>query len=176
MNPAMPLHLGLAEALIDFWGRIFGPLLAITTAMCSSFKRELMLGIHNFDASPGNQFKLALIKSSMGSTYGAASTNYSEVTSSPGDEVANSGTYVAGGAQLISAGVTLSGTTAYVDFADVSFTSATISADGCMIYNADKLNRAVSVHDFGGTKTSTSGTFSIVFPTADSSSAILRLA
>jgi hypothetical protein len=112
----------------------------------------------------------------MGSTYGAATTNYSDVTSSPGDEVANSGTYTAGGAQLTSAGVTLSGTTAFVDFADVSFTSATISADGCIIYNADRGNRAVSVHDFGGTKTSTNGTFSVVFPVADSSNAILRLA
>src|SRR5688572_3201785 len=90
------------ERLAAFWDRIFGPLLAITTAMCSSFKRELMLGIHNFDPSPGHQFKLALIKSGMGSTYGAATTNYSDVTSSPGDEVANSGTYVQGGAQLTS--------------------------------------------------------------------------
>ena len=173
---ALTLHADLIESLADFWRRIFGPLLAITTAMCSSFKRELFLGLHNFDTSPGNTFKLALIKSGMGSTYGAASTNYSDITSSPGDEVANSGTYTAGGGTLVSQGVTLSGTTAFVDFADISFTSATISADGCMIYNANVGNRAVSLHDFGGTKTSTNGTFSVVFPAADASNAILRLA
>lgn len=176
MNQALTLHNDVAESFRDFWGRIFGPLLAITTAMCSSFKRELMLAIHNFDTSPGDNFKLALIKSGMGSTYGAATTNYSDVTSSPGDEVANSGSYLAGGFNLVNQGVTLSGTTAFTDFADVSATSATISADGCIIYNANKQNRAVSVHDFGGTKTSTNGTFSVVFPAADSSNAILRLA
>jgi hypothetical protein len=150
---------------------------AITTAMCSSFKKELMQGIHNFDSgSPsGDTFKLALIKSGMGSSYTAASTNYSDITSSPGDEVPNSGTYTAGGATLVNQGVTLSGTTAFTDFSDVSFTSATISADGCMIYNASEGNKAVSVHDFGGTKTSTNGTFSVIMPTADASNAILRL-
>lgn len=149
----------------------------ITTAMCSSFKRELFLGLHNFDTSPGNTFKLALIKSTPNLNYGASNTNYSELNAqSPQDEVPASGTYVAGGGALASNGVTLSGTTAFVDFADASFTSATISADGCMIYNSNRENRAVSVHDFGGTKSSTNGTFSVVFPAADASNAILRLA
>lgn len=145
--------------------------------MCSSFKRELFLGLHNFEASPGHTFKLALIKSGHNLDYGASNTNYSEINAqSPQDEVPPSGTYVNGGAALVSQGVSLSGTTAFVDFADVSFTSATISADGCMIYNSNRENRSVSIHDFGGTKTSTNGTFSITFPAADASNAILRLA
>lgn len=149
----------------------------ITTAMCSSFKSELLKAIHNFETSPGHTFKLALIKASPNLDYGAGTANYSELNAqSPQDEVPASGSYPAGGGTLVSNGVTLSGTTAFVDFQDISFTSATISADGCLIYNAQAANRAVSVHDFGGTKTSTNGTFSIVFPTADSSSAILRLA
>ncbi len=149
----------------------------ITTAMCSSFKKELLLGLHNFDTSPGDMFKLALIKATPNLNYGAANINYSEINAqSPQDEVAASGTYAAGGGALVNQGVTLSGTTAFTDFADLAFTSATISADGCMIYNASRGNRAVSTHDFGGTKTSTNGTFTVVFPTADSSNAILRLA
>lgn len=149
----------------------------ITTAMCTSFKRELFLGLHNFDTSPGDTFKLALIKAAPDQNYGAANTNYSELNDhSPQDEVGESGSYVAGGGTLVSQGVTVSGTTAFVDFADISFTSATISADGCMIYNANRENRAVSVHAFGGTKTSTNGTFTVNFPVADASNAILRLA
>lgn len=149
----------------------------ITTAMCSSFKRELFIGAHNFDTSPGDTFKLALIRAAPNLNYGAANTNYSEMNAqSPQDEVSPSGTYPLGGLTLTNLGASLSGTTALVDFSDVSATSATISADGCMIYNANKGGRAVSTHDFGGTKTSTNGTFSIVFPVADSSNAILRLA
>lgn len=149
--------------------------MAITTAMCTSFKSELMTATHNFTASTGHTFKLALIKSSMAGTYSAASTNYSNVTGNS-DEVSNSGSYSAGGASLTSSTPTTSGTTAFGDFADVSFTTATISADGCIIYNSSASNKAVSVHDFGGTKTSTASTFSIVFPAADASNAIIRIA
>lgn len=149
----------------------------ITTAMCSSFKKELMLAIHNFDASPGDTFKLALIRATPNLNYGAANTNYSEINAqSPQDEVTPSGSYALGGGTLVNQGVTLSGTTAFTDFSDIAFTSATISADGCMIYNSTRGDRAVSVHDFGGTKTSTNGTFTVQFPTADASNAILRLA
>lgn len=149
--------------------------MAATTAMCTSFKAELGTATHNFTASTGNTFKLALIKSGMAGTYGAASTNYSNITSNS-DEVANSGTYSAGGLTLTSVTPTTSGTTAIYDFADVSATSATISAAACMIYNSSSSNKACSVHDFGGTQSSTAGTFSIVFPVADASNAILRIA
>lgn len=149
----------------------------ITSAICSSFKKELLLGLHNFDVSPGDVFKLALIKQAPDQNYGTATTNYSELGDhSPQDEVGNSGSYVAGGGTLQSNGVSLSGTTAFVDFQDLSFTLATIAADGCLIYNGTRGNRAVSVHDFGGTKTSTAGTFTISFPTADASNAIIRIA
>lgn len=149
--------------------------MAATTAMCTSFKVELMKALHNFLLTGGSTFKLALIKSGMAGTYGAASTNYSNITSNS-DEPANSGTYAAGGATLTRVDPTSSGTTAFTDFADVSFTSATLSAAACMIYNFTNSNSSVSIHDFGGTVASTAGTFSITFPTPDASNAILRLA
>lgn len=149
--------------------------MAATTAMCTSFKSELMQAKHNFLLTGGSTFKLALIKSGMAGTYGAASTNYSNITGNS-DEVGNSGTYSAGGATLTRVDPTTSGTTAYTDFADTSFTTATISAAAAMIYNSSQSNAAVSVHDFGGTVASTNGTFSIVFPTPDASNAILRIA
>lgn len=149
----------------------------ITTAFPNSLKRELFQGLHNFDAgSPSDTFKLALIKANPNASYGASTTNYSEINAqSPQDEVPASGTYAAGGGTLTNAGVTLSGTTGFVDFDDISFTSATISADGCIIYNWSKAGKAVYVGDFGGTKTSTNGTFTVQFPAADSSNALLRL-
>jgi hypothetical protein len=149
--------------------------MAATTAMCTSFKKELFEAKHNFLLSGGNTFKLALIKSGMAGTYGAASTNYSNITGNT-DEVGDSGTYAAGGGTLTRIDPATSGTTAYVDFADISFTSATISAAAAMIYNSTSSNVATSIHDFGGTVASTAGTFQITFPTADSSNAILRLA
>lgn len=152
--------------------------MAITTAMCTSFKVELFKGLHDFSGgSPqGSNMKLALIKATPSGSYTAATTSYNQLTGSPTDEIGASGSYVAGGAQLVCVEPTSSGTTAIVDFNDVSFTSATISSDGMMIYNASENNRAVSVHDFGGTKTSTNGTFTITMPVADASNAILRIA
>lgn len=149
--------------------------MAATTAMCTTFKKELMEGKHNFLLSGGSTFKLALIKSGMAGTYGAASTNYSNITGNS-DEVGNSGSYSAGGATLTRVDPATSGTTAYTDFADVSFTTATISAAAAIIYNSTNSNSAVSIHDFSGTVVSTAGTFSITMPTPDSSNAILRLA
>ena len=148
--------------------------MAATTAMCTSFKSELMQALHNFLLTGGNTFKIALIKSGMAGTYGAASTNYSNITGNS-DEASGTG-YTAGGATLTRVDPTTSGTTAYTDFADVSWSSATISAAAAMIYNTTSGNRAVSVHDFGGTVTSTNGTFQVTFPTPDASNAILRLA
>jgi hypothetical protein len=138
--------------------------------MCTSFKVELMRAVHNFTTSTGNTFKLALYDNTPSFT--AATTAY---TSS--GEVANSGTYSAGGGALTNVTPTSSGTTAFTDFADLSFTSATITAFGAMIYNDSAAgDPAVCILDFGGAKTSTNGTFTIIFPTADATSAIIRIA
>jgi hypothetical protein len=138
--------------------------------MCTSFKVELMQAVHNFTASTGNTFKLALYDNN--ASFTAATTAY---TSS--DEVAASGSYAAGGGTLTNVTPTSSGTTAFTDFADLSFTSATITAYGAMIYNDTAAgNPSVCILDFGGAKTSTAGTFTIVFPTADASNAIIRIA
>lgn len=158
--------------------------MAITTAMATSFKSELMRGLHDFGnaaASPiaGDSFKMAFI--ALGSpqgTYGATSTNYSNITGNSEEAVdTNSPTECgAGGVALTNNGVTTSGTTAFADFADISLTSVTLSADGCMIYNTSNSNSCVQVHNFGSTKTASGGAFTVTFPTADSSNAITRLA
>ena len=144
--------------------------MAITTAMCNSFKQELLGGVHDLDT---DSLKIALIKDSPTGTYGAATTNYSDVT---GNSDEASGTnYTAGGQVLDGATISLSGSTAFVDFTDEVFTNLTISADGAIIYNASQGNKAIAVFDFGGTVTSTSGDFTIVFPTADASNAVIRI-
>jgi len=138
--------------------------------MCTSFKVELMKGVHNFTTGTGDTFKLAMYDNNAAFT--AATTAY---TSS--DEVGASGSYSAGGGALTNVTPTSSGTTAFTDFADLSFTSATITAYGALIYNDTAAgDPAVCVLDFGGAKTSTNGTFTIIFPTADASTAILRIA
>lgn len=141
--------------------------------LCTSFKVELLEGVHDFRNSTGDTFKLALYDDN--ASFTAATTAY---TSS--NEVANSGTYAAGGGTLTNVTPTSSGTTAFTDFADLSFTSATITAYGALIYNTTPAhtytNPTVCVLDFGGAKTSTNGTFTIIFPTADASSAIIRIA
>ena len=142
--------------------------MAITQAMCTSFKVELLQGVHNFTASTGDVFKLALYTSS--ATLGASTTAYSAT-----NEVANSGTYSAGGGTLTNITPTASGTTALTDFDDLSFTSATITARGALIYNSSDSDKAVAVLDFGGDKISTAGTFTIQFPAATSSDAIIRI-
>ena len=144
--------------------------MAITTAMCNSFKQELLGGVHDLDT---DSLKIALIKDSPTGTYGAATTNYSDVT---GNSDEASGTnYTAGGQVLDGATITLSSGTAFVDFTDEVFTNLTISADGAIIYNASQGNAAIAVFDFGGTVTATSGDFTVVFPTADSSNAVIRI-
>jgi hypothetical protein len=138
--------------------------------MCTSFKVELMRAVHNFTNGTGNTFKLALYDNS--ASFTAATTAYTAT-----NEVANSGTYSAGGGSLTNVTPTSSGTTAFTDFADISFTSATITAYGALIYNSSAAgNPTVCVLDFGGAKTSTAGTFTIIFPTADASNAIIRIA
>jgi len=145
--------------------------MAITTAMCTSFKSELLGGTHDLDT---HTLKLALIKASPSGTYGAATTNYSDVTGNS-DEATGTG-YSAGGQNLDGATISTDGTTAIVDFTDEVFSSATVSADGCIIYNSSASNKAICVIDFGGTKTSTNGDFTIQFPAADASNAIIRIA
>jgi hypothetical protein len=138
--------------------------------MCTSFKKELLQGKHNFTASSGNTFKLALYTNS--ASFTAATTAY---TSS--NEVSNSGSYSAGGGALTNVTPTSSGSTALTDFADLAFTSATITARGALIYNTTTAgDPTVAVLDFGADKTSTTGTFTIQFPTADASNAIIRIA
>lgn len=145
--------------------------MAITTAMCNSFKQELLGGVHDLDT---DTIKVALIKDSPAGTYNASTTNYSNVTVNT-DEATGTN-YTTGGNSLASPVIALDGSTATVDFADTTWASATVSADGCIIYNASQTNRAIAVIDFGGTKTSTNGDFTIEFPTADASNAIIRIA
>ena len=152
--------------------------MAIAQAMCTSFKQELLEGVHNFKNSGGDTFKLALYaegsggKSSTTATLGATTTAFTTT-----GEVASSGTYATGGGSLTRVDPSTSGTTAFTDFADLSFTTATITAMGALIYNdTESGNNAVCVLDFTSNKTSTSGTFTIQFPTADASNAIIRIA
>ena len=145
--------------------------MAITTAMCTSFKAELLGGIHDLDT---HTIKLALIKSSMSGTYNAATTNYSDVT---GNSDEASGTnYSAGGQNLDSPAITTSGTTAMVDFADEVFSNVTTSADGCIIYNSSASNKAICVIDIGGTVSATAGDLTIEFPAVGTSTAVIRVA
>lgn len=143
--------------------------MAISTAMCTSFKSELMSGIHDFDNPGGNTFKIALYTSS--ATLGAATTAYSST-----NEVASGSGYTTGGETLVSVSPTTSGTTAYVDFADVTWSSSTITANGALIYNSNASNAAVVTLAFGSDKSSSNGDFVIVFPTANATSAIIRIA
>jgi len=145
--------------------------MAITQAMCNSFKQELLVGTHNFTASSGDSFKLSLHTSS--ATLNKSTTAYA---SSGLNEVANGNGYTSGGVALTEVTPTLDGDTAITDFADASFTTATITARGALIYNDTQSDKAVCVLDFGADKTSTSGTFTIQFPTADASNAIIRIA
>ncbi len=153
--------------------------MAISQSMVTSFKVEILDGIHAFGSAviraavTPDTFKLALYTSS--ATLGAATTAYTTTLS---DEVSSSGTnYPQGGLTLtVSQVPTSTGTTAWLDFDDLTFPSATLTARGALIYNSTQGNKAVAVLDFGSDKTSTAGNFTIQFPTADSTSAILRIA
>jgi hypothetical protein len=145
--------------------------MAITSAICTSFKVELLKGVHNFTATTGDTFKIALYDSD--ATLGAGTTAFST-----SEEITNtSGTaYTSGGATLTSVTPVASSTTAICDFADVSFSSASFTANGALIYNSSDSNAAVCAIAFGSDKTATNGTFTIQFPTADATNAIIRLA
>ena len=146
--------------------------MAITSAICNSFKVEILKAVHNFTATTGNSFKLALYTSS--ATLGAGTTAYST-----SDEITNtSGTaYTAGGKALTSVTPVLDSSTAVCDFADISFTSASFTANGCLIYNDTATgDPAVCAVAFGGDKTVSSGTFTVQFPAAAATTAIVRIA
>lgn len=147
--------------------------MAITSALCTSFKKELLERKHDFNATSGHTFKIALYTSS--ATLGASTTDYTT-----SNEVVGTG-YSAGGIALTNIDPTSSGTTAFIDFADATWASATITAAGALIYNTTTdggtgTTNAVAVISFGGDKTSTNGDFVIQFPTADASNAIVRIA
>ena len=142
--------------------------MAITSAICTSFKQELLVGTHNFTNTTGDAFKLALYTSA--ATLGASTTAYTTTGEASGTN------YSAGGGALTNVTPFATGTTAVVDFNDLTFSTATITARGCLIYNSTDANKAVAAIDFGGDKTSTAGDFTIVFPTPTATGAIIRLA
>lgn len=145
--------------------------MAITSTLTTSFKKQLLEGIHNFKNSGGNVFKLALFTSS--ATIGAATTAFSTTNEASGTN------YTSGGGTLSRIDPTSGGTTGFTDFSDLTFSTATVTARGCMIYNTNATgatNASVATIDFGGDKTSTAGDFTIVFPAAAASTAIIRIA
>ena len=142
--------------------------MAITSTLTTSFKKELLEAVHNFKNSGGDTFKLALYTSS--ATMGAATTAYATTNQVTGPN------YTAGGGTLTRVDPTSSGTTGFTDFADLTFGTATVTARGCLIYNSTDSNKSVATIDFGGDKTSTAGDFTIVFPAAAASTAIIRIA
>ncbi len=142
--------------------------MAISTAMCTTFKSGLMSAIHNFNNPGGNTFKIALYTSS--AVLGASTTAYSA-----SNEITGTG-YTAGGQALTSVSPTSSGTTAYVDFADVTWPSSTLTANGALIYNANASNASVITLAFGSDKSTANGDFTIIFPVSNSTDSIIRIA
>ena len=145
--------------------------------MPTSFKVEILTATHNFTASTGNTFKLALMKATAAGsgTYGAATTNYSNLTGNS-DELANGSGYTTGGNTLTSVTPVADSTTAVCDFADTTWTSASFTTCGGLIYNSSSSNRACAVLSFGGDQTVSSGDFQIQFPAPTAAAAIIRIA
>ena len=141
--------------------------MAIAQAVANSFKKEILEGIHDLE-SGGDVFKLAHYTSA--ANLSAATTSFTT-----GSEVANTGQYASGGGVLTGQSTSLDTGVAIVDFAELSFTGVTLTARGALIYNTSESNKAVAVLDFGGDKTATAGTFTIQFPTFNSTNAILRI-
>lgn len=148
--------------------------MALTQTQCTSFKVELAKGIHNFTASTGDVFKIALFAAvdSIVGTYGADTTNYSEMTA---DEVVGTG-YVPGGTTLTNITPVADDGTAVISFSPASWPNSTLSSCGAMIYNSSDSNRAVCILSFGADKTSSNTTFLVTFPSATADSAVLRIA
>jgi hypothetical protein len=145
--------------------------MAITTAICSTFKEELLEGLHNLGSS-GNALKMGLFKQGVSGSYGAATTNYSNMGA---DETSGTG-YTAGGSAVTSAGVSLATTIGRADMNNVQWTSASFSTDGCLLYNTTASNRAIGVWSFGGTQTVSAGTFLIQMPAVGDSTSLIRIA
>ena len=142
----------------------------ITTAMCNSFKQELLGGVHDLDT---HTLKIALIKPSPTGSFSKATTNYSDLTAN--SDEATGTNYSAGGQALGSPVISLSGDTALVDFADEVFSNLTITAAGALLYNSSASNKAIAVFSFGSNVASTAGDFTVIFPTADASNAVIRI-
>ena len=146
--------------------------MAITSAICTVFKKHLLEAVHDFRLAGGDTFKIALYTSS--ATMDATTTDYSATNECP-----STGTYAAGGLAVTRIDPTTSGSTGYTDFADLTWPLSTITARGCMLYNTTPThtytNPAIFVADFGADKVSSGGDFTIVFPTADATNAIIRL-
>ena len=149
--------------------------MALTSAICTSFKVELLEGDQDFN-NGADAFKCALFKAnaSISGTFGAATTNYSQMTGSS-DELASGSGYTTGGNTLTNVSPTSSGTTAFTDFNDTEWTSATFTTRGCLIYNSSDGNSSVMVIDFGADYSVSGGTFKIEFPAAAAGTAILRI-
>ena len=141
--------------------------MAITSAICTSFKQEILVEGHNL-TNGADSIKLALYTSS--ATLGAGTTAFVTTGQATGTN------YSSGGSALTNVTPTTSGTTAIVDFADLTFSTATVTARGCLLYNTTKSNKAICAIDFGGDKTSTAGDFTVVFPSPTATGAIIRLA
>ena len=148
--------------------------MTITTAMPNSFKLECLTTLHDFTTGAGDAFKVALIKATPTGNYDKTTVNYSDVTGNT-DEAVGAG-YTVGGAVLANQAVSLDGDAAIVDWDNVIWTAATISADGCIIYNTSATNRAAGIYDFGGTKTASGGNFELVMPAPAAATAVLRFA
>jgi hypothetical protein len=142
----------------------------ITTAMCNSFKQELLGGVHDLDT---HTLKIALIKPSPTGSFSKATTNYTDLTAN--SDEATGTNYSAGGQALDSPVISLSGDTALVDFADEVFSNLTITAAGALLYNSSASNKAIAVFSFGSNVASTAGDFTVIFPTADASNAVIRI-
>lgn len=161
--------------LLELGKRWWTLLAGLTTAMCTSFKVELAKALHDFTLTTGNVFKIALFKAnaSIVGTFGAATTNYSQMGT---DELGTAGGYTAGGATLTNVTPLSTGTQAYWQFGTpVQWSSATFTTRGCLVYNSTNGNRAVSVHDFGGDEAIVSGTFTINMPTNGAGTSLLQL-
>lgn len=145
--------------------------MSITQSFCYSFKAELLQGVHNLDTA-GNTVKAALFVATVAGTYGGATTNYSSMGS---DELATAGGYTAGGKALTSTGVTNSGGVGFVSFSNVSWTSATFTSSGSLLYNSTQSGKALVVLSFGQPISVTAGTFTMQFPNNDSNNAVIRI-
>ena len=143
--------------------------MAISQAVCNSFKTELLGAVHDFDSGSGQVFKLALFQSN-------ATLDQNTTVFTSTNEAASGGQYTTGGGILAGQQVSLDTSTAIITFSDLSFTGVTLTADGALIYNTSASNKAVCVLSFGGDKTATSGTFTILFPAFTAANAILRIA